>query len=202
TTSAWREWEELLSNAEHTRQGALWLPDGAHEWDDEMVLWTPATAPAPDAHAWHPHDMLMLPLRGAGGDVLGLVSVDQPLHGRRPDDGELELLMAVAEQAGLALEQAQRDAAGEGVAREQSQELRLAAVMLLAETLDLRDAGTARHSRTVGAYARHTAAALGLSQERVERIHAAGVLPDLGKLGIADAILHQPGKLEPAEWKE
>jgi HD-GYP domain-containing protein (c-di-GMP phosphodiesterase class II) len=88
------------------------------------------------------------------------------------------------------------------VAREQSQELRLAAVMLLAETLDLRDAGTARHSRTVGAYARHTAAALGLSEERVVRIHAAGVLHDLGKLGIADAILHKPGKLEPAEWKE
>jgi HD-GYP domain-containing protein (c-di-GMP phosphodiesterase class II) len=146
--------------------------------------------------------MLMLPLRGADGAVLGLVSVDQPLHGRRPDDGELEVLMAVAEQAGLAVEQAQRDAAGDGEAREQSQELRLAAVMLLAETLDLRDAGTAKHSRTVGAYARHTAVALGLSQERVQRIHAAGVLHDLGKLGIADAILHKPGKLEPAEWKE
>jgi len=54
----------------------------------------------------------------------------------------------------------------------------------------------------VGAYARHTAAALGLSPDRVERIHAAGVLHDLGKLGIADAILHKPGKLEDAEWKE
>jgi HD-GYP domain-containing protein (c-di-GMP phosphodiesterase class II) len=146
--------------------------------------------------------MLMLPLRGAGGDILGLVSVDQPLHGRRPDDSELEVLMAVADQAGLAVEQAQRDAAGTGGAREQSQELRLAAVMLLAETLDLRDAGTAKHSRTVGAYARHTAAALGLSQDRVERIHAAGVLHDLGKLGIADAILHKAGKLDEAEWKE
>jgi diguanylate cyclase (GGDEF)-like protein len=202
TTSPWREWEELIATGEHVRQGALWLPDGAHEWDHETVLWTPATAAAPDAAAWHPHDMLMLPLRGAGGDVLGLVSVDQPNHGRRPSDGELDVLMAVAEQAGLAVEQAQRDAAGTGGAREQSQELRLAAVMLLAETLDLRDAGTAKHSRTVGAYARHTAAALGLSPDRVERIHAAGVLHDLGKLGIADAILHKPDKLDDAEWKE
>ncbi|HET6865387.1 MAG TPA: diguanylate cyclase [Solirubrobacteraceae bacterium] len=202
TTSPWREWEQLITAGEHIRQGALWLPDGAHEWDDETVLWTPATAAAPDADAWHPHDMLMLPLRGAGGDVLGLVSVDQPLHGRRPDDSELEVLMAVADQAGLAVEQAQRDAVGTGGAREQSQELRLAAVMLLAETLDLRDAGTARHSRTVGAYARHTAAALGLHPDQVERIHAAGVLHDLGKLGIADAILHKPGKLDDAEWKE
>jgi hypothetical protein len=202
TTSPWSEWEALIATGEHIRQGALWLPEGAHEWDDETILWTPATAPAPDADAWHPHDMLMLPLRGAGGDVLGLVSVDQPLHGRRPDDGELEVLMAVAEQAGLAVEQAQRDAAGTGGAREQSQELRLAAVMLLAETLDLRDAGTAKHSRTVGAYARHTAIALELTPDRVDRIHAAGVLHDLGKLGIADAILHKPGKLDDAEWKE
>jgi diguanylate cyclase (GGDEF)-like protein len=202
TTSQWREWEELINGGEHIRQGALWLPDGAYEWDDETVLWTPATAAAPDADAWHPHDMLMLPLRGASGDVLGLVSVDQPLHGRRPGDSELEVLMAVADQAGLAVEQAQRDAAGTGGAREQPQELRLAAVMLLAETLDLRDAGTAKHSRTVGAYARHTAAGLGLSPDRVERVHAAGVLHDLGKLGIADAILHKPGKLDDAEWKE
>jgi diguanylate cyclase (GGDEF)-like protein len=202
TTTPWGEWEELLSAGEHIRQGALWLPDGAHEWEDEALLWTPATAAAPDADAWHPYDMLMLPLRGAGGDVLGIVSVDQPLHGRRPDDGELEVLMAVADQAGLAVEQAQRDAAGTVGAREQSQELRLAAVMLLAETLDLRDAGTAKHSRTVGAYARHTAIALGLTSDRVERIHAAGVLHDLGKLGIADAILHKPGKLDDAEWKE
>jgi diguanylate cyclase (GGDEF)-like protein len=202
TSSSWQEWEDLLSSGTHLRRGALWLPDGAYEWDDETILWTPATAAAPDADAWHPHDMLMLPLRGAGGDVLGLVSVDQPLHGRRPDDSELEILMAVADQAGLAVEQAQRDAAGMGGAREQSQELRLAAVMLLAETLDLRDAGTAKHSRTVGAYARHTAIALGLTPDRVDRIHAAGVLHDLGKLGIADAILHKPGKLDDAEWKE
>jgi HD-GYP domain-containing protein (c-di-GMP phosphodiesterase class II) len=146
--------------------------------------------------------MLLLPLRGSTANVVGIASVDQPLHGRRPSDSELSVLMAVADQAGLAVEHAQREAAGDGALREQSRELRLAAVMLLAETLDLRDAGTARHSRTVGAYARHTALALDLTPERVERIQAAGVLHDLGKLGIADAILHKPGKLDDAEWRE
>jgi HD-GYP domain-containing protein (c-di-GMP phosphodiesterase class II) len=72
----------------------------------------------------------------------------------------------------------------------------------LAETLDLRDPATARHARTVGLYAQHTAAALGLAEDRVERIHAAGVLHDLGKLGIADAILYKPGPLDDAEWRE
>jgi len=78
----------------------------------------------------------------------------------------------------------------------------LGAVMLLAETLDLRDGGTSRHSKTVGVYARETAVALGLGPERVQRVHAAGLLHDLGKLGIADAILFKPGPLDEAEWRE
>ena len=110
--------------------------------------------------------------------------------------------MAVAGQAGLAIEQVHRTAAGGTGALRQFDELRLAAVMLLAETLDLRDAGTAQHSRIVGTFAKHTAAALGLAPDRVDRIHAAGVLHDLGKLGIADAILHKPGPLDAAEWRE
>jgi HD-GYP domain-containing protein (c-di-GMP phosphodiesterase class II) len=81
-------------------------------------------------------------------------------------------------------------------------ELRLAAVMLLAETLDLRDPSTALHSRTVGQLARASALEMGLPADRVERIQAAGVLHDLGKLGIADAILFKPGPLDDGEWKE
>jgi HD-GYP domain-containing protein (c-di-GMP phosphodiesterase class II) len=74
--------------------------------------------------------------------------------------------------------------------------------MLLAETLDLRDPGTARHSRTVGELARQTAAHLGMADDLVQRVHAAGVLHDLGKLGIADAILYKPGPLDNSEWEE
>jgi HD-GYP domain-containing protein (c-di-GMP phosphodiesterase class II) len=201
TSTGWDEYERLLAS-EHVRQGAVWLPEGSYQWEDESTMWTPPAAAAPDADAWHPMDMLLIPLRGASGEVLGVVSLDQPLHGRRPDDAELAVLMAVADQAGLAVEQTQREAAGGGGAREQSSELRLAAVMVLAETLDVRDSGTAQHSRTVGAYARQTAIALGFGPDRVERIHAAGVLHDLGKLGVADAILHKPGPLDDAEWKE
>src|SRR6202007_3294290 len=68
--------------------------------------------------------------------------------------------------------------------------------------MDRPDPTTARHSRTVGAYAERTAEALGLAPDRVERIYAAGVLHDLGKLGIADAILHKPGPLTEEEWRE
>jgi putative nucleotidyltransferase with HDIG domain len=78
----------------------------------------------------------------------------------------------------------------------------LAAAMLLAETLDMRDVGTARHSQTVGRYAEAIASALGLPDARVERIRAAGVLHDIGKLGVADAVLKKPGALTDEEWAE
>ena len=142
-------------------------------------------------------------MRGATGEVLGIVSVDEPLSGRRPTDDEVRVLMAVADQAALALEHVLVTAGSGGQAPSgEAPELRLAAAMLLAETLDLRDAGTAEHSRTVGQFARDTAAALGLAAARVDRLQAAGVLHDLGKLGIADAILHKPGALTDAEWTE
>ncbi len=88
-----------------------------------------------------------------------------------------------------------------GALAEQADE-NLAAAILLAETLDLRDAGTAQHSTTVGHYAERVARELGLPPERVERIRVAGVLHDIGKLGVPDAILQKPGRLTAAEWAE
>ncbi|MEO6858854.1 MAG: diguanylate cyclase [Solirubrobacteraceae bacterium] len=201
TVSPWREFDQLLESR-HLREGAIWLPAGSHEFNEDTVLWVPPAAPALEPDAWDPDDMLLLPLRDPNGEVLGVVSVDQPIGGRRPGDAELACLMAVADHAGLALAQAQRETIHAAAAGRQSSELLLAAVMLLAETLDVRDEGTARHSLSVGAYARQTALTLGLDPERVERIHAAGVLHDLGKLGIADAILYKPGPLDEAEWRE
>jgi two-component system cell cycle response regulator len=78
----------------------------------------------------------------------------------------------------------------------------LSAVLVLAETLDLRDSGTSSHSQTVGRLAALIAKALGFEDARVERIRLAGVLHDIGKIGIPDWILHKPGALDDAEWAE
>ena len=78
---------------------------------------------------------------------------------------------------------------------------RFVAVMLsFAEAVDVRFSGSARHSETVGRYAEMMARQLGLSEQRVGRVRLAGMLHDIGKAGIPDAILHKPGKLTDAEF--
>lgn len=200
TSQSLGEWEELLAAGEQVN-GAAFLRAGTYEWAADAPEWTFPGLPDQGPDAWQPEDMLLLPLRGASRELLGVVSVDQPVLGRRPSAEEIGVLMAVVDHAGLALEQAQRKHVLTPP-QDEPTELRLAAVMLLAETLDMRDAATARHARTVGELARMTATALGLSEERVQRIYAAGVLHDLGKLGVGDAILRKPGPLDESEWRE
>jgi diguanylate cyclase (GGDEF)-like protein/putative nucleotidyltransferase with HDIG domain len=81
-------------------------------------------------------------------------------------------------------------------------QLQLATVIALAEALDIRDTGTGQHSHTVGRYAELMARELGFEEERVERVRLAGVLHDIGKIGISDRLLSKPGPLDAEEWQE
>ncbi|HEY5198099.1 MAG TPA: diguanylate cyclase [Solirubrobacteraceae bacterium] len=78
---------------------------------------------------------------------------------------------------------------------------RFVAVMLdLAGAVDLRFSGSARHSESVGRYAEMMARELGLSEQRVGRVRLGGLLHDIGKVGVPDAILNKPGRLSPDEF--
>ncbi len=91
-----------------------------------------------------------------------------------------------------------RHAGGE---RDIAAERFLAVVLDLAEAVDLRFSGSARHSETVGRYAEIAARGLGLPEKRVARVRLAGVLHDVGKVGVPDAILQKPGKLTDEEFE-
>ena len=78
---------------------------------------------------------------------------------------------------------------------------RFIAVMLdLAEAVDLRFSGSARHSETVGRYAEMMARELGLPEQRIGRVRLAGMLHDIGKVGVPDSILSKPAKLTDEEF--
>jgi diguanylate cyclase (GGDEF)-like protein/putative nucleotidyltransferase with HDIG domain len=78
----------------------------------------------------------------------------------------------------------------------------LATVLSLAEALDQRDAGTARHSQTVGRLCEMMASELDLDEDRVQRLRLAGILHDIGKIGVPDSILCKPGPLTDDEWAQ
>jgi diguanylate cyclase (GGDEF)-like protein/putative nucleotidyltransferase with HDIG domain len=86
-------------------------------------------------------------------------------------------------------------------AQVQRDKAQLTTVLNLAEALDMRDSGTARHSQTVGRYCELMARELDLPPERVNRMRIAGVLHDIGKIGVADAILCKPGPLTGEEYE-
>ncbi|MBF0416020.1 MAG: DUF3369 domain-containing protein [Magnetococcales bacterium] len=76
-----------------------------------------------------------------------------------------------------------------------------AVTFTLGEVIEARSGETGHHVRRVAEGSRLLARLIGLSPEEVELIWLASPLHDLGKIGISDAILNKPGKLDPHEWK-
>ena len=71
----------------------------------------------------------------------------------------------------------------------------------LAGVAEFRDTETGRHTKRIGLYSRLIAGAMGLSGGFVEEIAFAGILHDIGKVGIPDSILLKPGPLTPGEFE-
>jgi len=78
----------------------------------------------------------------------------------------------------------------------------LATVLSLAEALDQRDSGTAKHSQTVGRLCEMMSRELGFDEDRVDRLRLAGILHDIGKIGVPDSILCKPGPLTSDEMDQ
>ena len=72
-------------------------------------------------------------------------------------------------------------------------------VTALAHVVDARDVAARNHCETVAEICALIARELGLEPERIERVRIAGLLHDVGQIGIADAILHKPEQLERDE---
>jgi putative nucleotidyltransferase with HDIG domain len=74
------------------------------------------------------------------------------------------------------------------------------ALLGLANALEAKDVYTRGHSERVGSSSRRLAQALGLSAAEVDIVARAGLLHDIGKIGIPEAVLRKPGGLTDDEW--
>jgi PAS domain S-box-containing protein len=70
-----------------------------------------------------------------------------------------------------------------------------------AHALELKDMETEGHSRRVVSLSLDLAQALGISAEKMVHIRRGALLHDIGKMGVPDAILQKPGKLNDEEWQ-
>lgn len=72
----------------------------------------------------------------------------------------------------------------------------------LITALDYRDNETHGHSRRVVEYSVVVAQQLGVKEPELTWLRRGAILHDVGKIGVPDAILHKPGKLDEKEWVE
>src|SRR4029078_12467387 len=72
-------------------------------------------------------------------------------------------------------------------------------IFMLAQAVEAKDAYTEGHLRRLRSYGEQLAQACGLSQADVAAVRYGGILHDIGKIGVDEAILRQPRPLTPAE---
>jgi diguanylate cyclase (GGDEF)-like protein len=104
--TTWQQWAPFLA-PKFERRGAHHVPTEVQpEPHDDMSFYVPQGPRSQAPDQWDPDDLLLVVMRRANSDVLGVLSVDEPDDGLRPSDDDLDRLVAMAEIASLAVEQA------------------------------------------------------------------------------------------------
>jgi diguanylate cyclase (GGDEF)-like protein len=107
STYDWEEWTPLLDDR-FLRGGAYFIKHGEFDWTGHVGdRFVPERRVSDDPDAWNPDDEVFVPLYGAGEELLGILSIGDPVSGLRPTEAELSLLVGFAHYAAQALGAAQ-----------------------------------------------------------------------------------------------
>jgi HD-GYP domain-containing protein (c-di-GMP phosphodiesterase class II) len=83
---------------------------------------------------------------------------------------------------------------------EQTSALRNSVICAFNQLLDLKDLNTGVHSTRLAEWGMRVGLELGLEEAELQNLEVAALLHDIGKVGIPDAILRKPGRLDPEEY--
>ncbi len=111
-----------------------------------------------------------------------------------PDAGDVRRLEAAYRQSLRYAEDVRR------LYRQQQRSI-CQSLLALANALEAKDADTRGHSERVADLGRRIAVALGLDADQVAAIGEAGLLHDIGKIGVSEPTLHKSGPLTAEEWQ-
>jgi PAS domain S-box-containing protein/putative nucleotidyltransferase with HDIG domain len=131
--------------------------------------------------------LIELPHYRADGTI---VWVSMNISGIRDEEGNLVGFQGVT-----------RDISQRKRAEEKTRRVLQSTIEALAQTVERRDPYTAGHQRRVASLASEIAKKMGLSKTRVEGIHMAGFIHDIGKISVPADILNKPGRLNELEMK-
>jgi putative nucleotidyltransferase with HDIG domain len=153
----------------------------------------PRFNPEPDQQSgYQTKSLLTYPMTSHEGRVIGVFQAVNKHGGGAFTSADEDTLASLAASAAVAVENAQ-------LVAEQKQ-LWQTLIETLAMTVDARDQQTAGHSQRVTRYADVIGRAMGLRGKDLEKLRAAALLHDYGKIAVRDRFLQKPGKLDDAEF--
>ena len=154
----------------------------------------PRFNPEPDHRTgYRTKTLLTFPMTGQNGRVIGVFQVVNKNGGGPFSTDDEETLSSLGASAAVAVENAQLVA--------EQRRLWTTLIETLAVTIDARDQQTAGHSQRVTRYAEVIGRGLGLEGIELEKIRAAALLHDYGKIAVRDQFLMKRGKLDQAEFE-
>ncbi len=133
-----------------------------------------------------------VPLVAGDGLIGALVALDKPADGFNSVD--VELVRSVASQAAVFL--------ANNRLYDDLQDLLMGVLHALTATIDAKDPYTCGHSRRVAMISGRLAEQCGFGPGKVREIYLAGLLHDIGKVGVPEATLRKEGKLTDAEYRD
>ena len=125
--------------------------------------------------------------------LTAILAVGEKVSGQDFQSTDLEMVKALSESAGIAIENARLF--------KDLQDTYLATVRVLVSTIEAKDPYTHGHTERVAQYAVGIAKAMDFSQDEIQTIQLGAFLHDIGKLHTSDSILHKPGALTDEEWR-
>jgi GAF domain-containing protein len=149
--------------------------------------YTPSTSSGVDADV---ERLVAVPMT-SDNTVIGMLLAINKVSGEF-DSVDIKLISAIANQAAVFLTNSRLYA--------DLQNLLLGVLDALTASIDAKDPYTCGHSKRVALISRRLAEERGFEPEQVERIYLAGLLHDIGKIGVPERVLCKPGKLTDEEF--
>lgn len=139
----------------------------------------------------HIKSILAVPLCISGRNIGTILAINK--NGDDFDTFDIKLLNSIAGQVSIFLANNHMYA--------ELQDLLMGVLYSLTEAIDAKDAYTCGHSRRVAAISRRLAEDCGFDAQRVHHIYLSGLLHDIGKIGVPEAVLRKEGKLTDEEYE-